>query len=424
MGFRRSSEKYHLYDHCACDIVNADLEKLSSFDFSLTGIVWRAMKLEEFQAKKLFRKYGIPVPDGIMVTTAEEARSAAEKIGCPVVIKAQVQAGGRGKAGGVKVAGTPAEAYIAANSILGMDIKGFKVERLLVDPAVSIAGEYYVGITIDRSKKLPVIMVSASGGMDIEKVAAETPEKIFFKEINPERGLRSFEAKRLAFRLFQSKKQALSAASIMVQLWECIHGSDASLAEINPLAELKDGSIVALDAKIVLDDSALFRHPVEEGQWLPSPSEEKEYNAKKHGLSYVQLEGEIGCMVNGAGLAMATMDVIKHLGGTPANFLDIGGSSSPEKVIHAMELLVSDSNVKAVFINVFGGITRCDDVARGLVAALKEIQTDLPLVVRLTGTNEEEGIRILSEYGITALKNMTEGAREAIRLARKEGGSR
>ena len=382
------------------------------------------MKLEEFQAKKLFRKFGIPVPDGIMVTTAEEARSAAEKIGCPVVIKAQVQTGGRGKAGGVKLAGTPAEAYIAADSILGMDIKGFKVERLLVDPAVSIAGEYYVGITINRSKKLPVIMVSASGGMDIEKVAAETPDKIFFKEINPERGLRSFEAKRLAFRLFQNKKQALSAAKIMVQLWDCIHGSDASMAEINPLAELKDGSIVALDAKIVLDDSALFRHPVEEGQWLPSPSEEKEYNAKKHGLSYVQLEGEIGCMVNGAGLAMATMDVIKHLGGTPANFLDIGGSSDPEKVIHAMELLVSDSNVKAVFINVFGGITRCDDVARGLVAALKEIQTDLPLVIRLTGTNEEEGIRILSEYGITALKDMTEGAREAIRIAGEEGGSR
>ncbi len=379
------------------------------------------MKLEEFQAKKLFGEYGIPVPDGIMVTTAEEARSAAEKIECPVVVKAQVQAGGRGKAGGVKLARTTAEAYMAAESILGMDIKSFKVERLLVDPAVSITGEYYVGITIDRRKKLPVMMASASGGVDIEKVAAETPDQIIFQDINPERGLRSFEARQIAFLLFPDKKKALAAASIMMKLWDCFHGLDASLVEINPLAELEDGSIIALDAKIVLDDNAMFKHPVMEEMRLPTPSEKKELDAKSHGLSYVQLEGDIGCMVNGAGLAMATMDIIQHLGGTPANFLDIGGSSSPEKVIHAMELLVSDSNVKAVFINVFGGITRCDDVATGLVAALQEIRTDIPLVIRLTGTNEEEGIRILSDFGITALKDMTEGAREAIRLA-GEGG--
>lgn len=381
------------------------------------------MKLEEFQAKRLFRDYGIPAPEGVMVTTAEEARSAAEKIGCPVVIKAQVQAGGRGKAGGVKLAGTPAEAYMAADSILGMDIKGFRVERLLVDPAVSISAEYYVAITIDRRKKQPVMMVSASGGMDIEKVAAETPELIFFQEINPERGLRSFESKQLAFKLFPDKKKAIAAASIMEKLWKCFHDVDASLAEINPLAELKDGSIIALDAKIVLDDNAMFKHPVMEELRLPTPSERKELDAKNHGLSYVQLEGEIGCMVNGAGLAMATMDIIKYLGGTPANFLDIGGSSSPEKVIHAMELLVSDDNVKTIFINVFGGITRCDDVANGLVAALQEIKTDLPLVVRLTGTNEEKGIKILSDFGITAMKDMTEGAREAIRLAKEGGGS-
>ena len=381
------------------------------------------MKLEEFQAKKLFREYGIPVPDGIMVTTAEEARSAAEQIECPVVVKAQVQAGGRGKAGGVKLVKTPAEAYMAADSILGMDIKGFKVERLLVDPAVSIAAEYYVGITFDRRKKLPVMMVSASGGVDIEKVAAETPEQIFFQEINPERGLRSFEAKQLAFQLFADKKKALASASIMMKLWDCFHGIDASLVEINPLAELEDGSIIALDAKIVLDDNAMFKHPVMEEMRLPTPSERKELDAKSHGLSYVQLDGNIGCMVNGAGLALATMDLIKYLGGSPANFLDIGGSSSPEKVIHAMELLISDSNVKAVFINVFGGITRCDDVANGLVAALQEIRTEIPLVIRLAGTNEEEGIRILSDFGITALKDMTEGAREAIRLAEEGGDS-
>ncbi len=381
------------------------------------------MKLEEFQAKKLFREYGIPVPDGTMVTTAEEARSAAEQIECPVVVKAQVQTGGRGKAGGVKLANTPAEAYMAADSILGLDIKGFIVERLLIDPAVSIAGEYYLGITFDRRKKLPVMMASASGGVDIEKVAAETPERIFFQEINPERGLRSFEAKQLAFQLFADKKKAMAAVSIMMKLWDCFHGIDASLVEINPLAELEDGSIIALDAKIVLDDNAIFKHPIMEEMRLPTPSEQKELDAKSHGLSYVQLDGDIGCMVNGAGLALATMDLIKHLGGTPANFLDIGGSSSPGKVIHAMELLVSDSNVKAVFINVFGGITRCDDVANGLVAALQEIKTDIPLVIRLAGTNEEEGIRILSDFGITALKDMTEGAREAIRLAGEGGDS-
>ncbi len=381
------------------------------------------MKLEEFQAKILFREYGIPVPDGTMVNTSEEARSAAEQIGCPVVVKAQVQAGGRGKAGGVKLAKTPAEAYMAANAILGMDIKGFIVERLLVDPAVSIAGEYYVGITFDRRKKLPVMMASASGGVDIEKVAAANPEKIFFGEINPERGLRSFEAKQLAFQLFTDKKKALATASVMMKLWDCFHGVDASLVEINPLAELEDGSIIALDAKIVLDDNAMFKHPIMEEMRLPTASEQKELDAKSHGLSYVQLDGNIGCMVNGAGLALATMDLIKHLGGAPANFLDIGGSSSPQKVIHAMELLVSDSNVKAVFINVFGGITRCDDVANGLVAALQEIKTDIPLVIRLAGTNEEEGIRILSDFGITALKDMTEGAREAIRLAGEGGDS-
>jgi succinyl-CoA synthetase beta subunit len=377
------------------------------------------MKLEEFQAKELFREYGIPAPEGVMVTSVEGAMTASEAMSCPVVVKAQVKTGGRGKAGGVKLARTPEEVQEAADSILGMDIKGFRVERLLVDPAVPIAAEYYVGITIDRKRKIPVMMASASGGMDIEKVAAETPELIFFQAVNPERGLRMFEAKKLAFRLFADRKKVMAAASIMVKLWNCFNDLDATLAEINPLALLEDGSITALDAKIVIDDNALYRHPGMEEMRLPTPSEKKELGAKSHGLSFVQLEGEIGCMVNGAGLAMATMDVIKHLGGTPANFLDIGGSSSPEKVVHAMELLVSDSNVKSIFINVFGGITRCDDVANGLVKALSEIDLQLPMVVRLTGTNEEEGIAILSDHGINALKDMTRGAEEAIRLARE-----
>jgi succinyl-CoA synthetase beta subunit len=380
------------------------------------------MKLEEFQAKKLFRGCGIPAPEGVMVTSVDDALKAADEIGLPVVVKAQVKTGGRGKAGGVKLAKTRKEVSQAAGSILGMDIKGFEVERLLIDPAVPIAAEYYVGITVDRKSKLPVMMASASGGMDIEKVASETPEKIFFQPIDPERGLRAFEAKKLAFKLFSDKNKVMKASSIMVRLWKCFNSLDATLAEINPLAELEDGSIIALDAKIVTDDNALFRHSEMEEMRLPTPSEKKELGAKSHGLSYVQLEGEIGCMVNGAGLAMATMDVIKHLGGTPANFLDIGGSSNPEKVVHAMELLVSDENVRSIFINVFGGITRCDDVANGLVKALSRIDLKLPMVVRLTGTNEEEGIRILADEGITALSDMTEGAREAIRLAREGGG--
>ncbi len=382
------------------------------------------MKLEEFQAKKLFDEHGIPVPRGRMVTTVSGAEAAAEELGCPVVVKAQVKTGGRGKAGGVKLARTPREAGEAAGKILGMNIKGFVVERLLVDPALSVAGEYYLGITVDRKRKVPVMMVSASGGMDIEKVAAETPEKIFFHPVDPHKGLRFFEAKEMAFKVFQGKKNALDAASVMVKLWRCMNSLDATLVEINPLARLEDGMIIALDAKMVIDDNALFRHPDLESLRLPSPAELKELEARKHGLSYVRLDGEIGCMVNGAGLAMATMDVIKHLGGTPANFLDIGGSSNPEKVVHAMKLLVSDDNVKVIFVNVFGGITRCDDVANGLVKAVSTVDLKLPMVVRLTGTNEVEGIKILSEHGIKAFGDMTEAAREAILLAGKGGAGR
>jgi succinyl-CoA synthetase beta subunit len=379
------------------------------------------MKLEEFQAKALYGRFGIPVSQGVVVSTPQEARVAAEKVGLPVVVKAQVQAGGRGKAGGVKLAKTYEEVLEHTARILGMTIKDCVVERVLIDPAVPIVGEYYVGITVDRRIKTPVLMASASGGVDIEKVAAETPEKIIFHPIRAELGLRPFEARQIAFRLFPAREKAMAAADILVRLWRCYDGTDATLAEINPLVELKDGSILAIDAKMVLDDSALFLHPDLEEMRIATPDEAKELEARSHGLSYVRLDGEIGCMVNGAGLAMATMDVIKHLGGTPANFLDIGGSSNPDKVVYAMKLLVSDANVKAIFINVFGGITRCDDVARGLVRALEQLDTHLPFVVRLTGTNEEEGRRILSEAGISETSDMTEGARRAIALARGEG---
>ncbi|MBN1434465.1 ADP-forming succinate--CoA ligase subunit beta [Candidatus Fermentibacterales bacterium] len=375
------------------------------------------MKLEEFQAKALFRQYGLPVPEGLVATRVEEAVSAAERLGLPVVVKAQVKAGGRGKAGGVKLVRTVEECREAASGILGMTIKGYPVERVLVDPAQSIGSEFYVGITTDRRKRRPVLMTSASGGVDIEEVARSTPERIFFHTIDPRYGLRSFEARGMAFRLFDSKEQVLACARIMVDLWRCFDGCDASLAEINPLALLTDGSLVALDAKIVLDDNALYRHPDFEELRLPTDEERKEQEAKRMGLSYVRLDGSVGCMVNGAGLAMATMDLIKHLGGTPANFLDIGGSSSPEKVVGAMKLLMRDSNVRSVFVNVFGGITRCDDVARGLVEALGSMGDPPPMVVRLTGTNEREGVRILSETGISATSDMTEGARRAIGLA-------
>ena len=298
-----------------------------------------------------------------------------------------------------------------------MDIKGFTVDRILITPAVDIQDEFYVGITIDRRRKGPVLMASPAGGVDIEKVASETPEKIFFHNIDPQYGLRQFEAKAVAFKLFPDKKQALTAMSIMVNLWKCFRSTDASLAEINPLVRLTDGSILAIDAKIVLDDNALYLHPALEELRLPTEDEIKELAAKEYGLSFVQLDGEVGCMVNGAGLAMATMDLILHLGGRPANFLDIGGSSNPDKVIKAMELLVSDPNVKAIFINVFGGITRCDDVATGLIRALEVVKTDLPLVVRLTGTNEDEGRAILAEAGIEATTDMMEGARKVLALA-------
>ena len=379
------------------------------------------MKLEEFQAKKLFREFGLPVPDGELATTPAEAVAAASRLGVPVVVKAQVKTGGRGKAGGVKLAPTPEEAQRAAVDILGMDIRGYRVERVLVDPAVDISGEFYAGITIDRRRRTPVLMVSSSGGVDIEQVARETPERIVIHPIDASTGLRLFEARGVAFGMFDEKSTALEFAGILTRLWECFDGTDSSLAEINPLALLEDGSLMALDAKIVLDDNALFRHPDYEGLRLPDEEERRELQAREQGLSYVRLDGDVGCMVNGAGLAMATMDLIKHLGGSPANFLDIGGSSSPEKVVHAMDILLSDSNVRSVFVNVFGGITRCDDVARGLVEALQKISSPLPLVVRLTGTNEKEGVEVLSRQGIEATSDMTGGAKRAILLAGSGG---
>ncbi len=381
------------------------------------------MKLLEYASKEVFRRFGLPVQEGKLAYTPEEARRAAEGLKPPYVVKAQVPVGGRGKAGGVKLAQTPEEVEEKARQILSLTIKGVPVKKVLVTEAADIAHEYYLGVVVDRRNNQPVIMVSAEGGVDIEEVARTKPEAIHKLAVDPVWGLSDFQARQLAFRLFSDKKKALKAAGIILKLYRAFREVDAQLAEINPLVETPEGELLAVDAKIVVDDNALFRHPDLEEMRDMDYEEPKELEAKAADLSYVKLEGNIGCCVNGAGLAMATMDVIKHFGGEPANFLDIGGSSRPEKVIKAMEIITSDPNVKVIYFNIFGGITRCDDVARGLVEAFRTMEIRVPLVIRLTGTNEEEGRRILEESGIPlhTARTMSEGAQKAVALAQQSG---
>ena len=360
-------------------------------------------KFLEYRGKEFFKEAAIPVPDGVVVSTPEEAEEAARKIGKPVVVKAQVLAGGRGKAGGVKLAKTKAEAIAAAEQILGMEIKGLTVEKVLVAEAVNIEKEYYVGLINDRNTKSVTLMVSAEGGVEIEEVAKVSPEKIIKMTIDPTMGLMDWQARKVALQLFKEPSQVRQAAAILVKLYQLYVDTDSSLAEINPLVLTPDKKVVAIDGKINFDDNALFRQPEVLSMREVTPDEKKEIEASAKGLSYIKLDGNIGCMVNGAGLAMATMDMIKLYGGEPANFLDIGGSSNPEKVVEAMNILLSDINVNAVMINIFGGITRCDDVARGLVIALDEIKTEIPIVIRLSGTNAKEGLEIIKDYGLTGL---------------------
>ncbi|MCK4352340.1 ADP-forming succinate--CoA ligase subunit beta [candidate division WOR-3 bacterium] len=385
------------------------------------------MKIHEYQAKEIFQKYGIPVPFGKVAYTPEEARKIAEEIGEPVVIKAQVLVGGRGKAGGIKIAKTPDEAQEAASKILEMDIKGEIVKKVLVTKAIDIESETYLGIIVDRGSKKPVIMVSAAGGIDIEEVARETPEKIHKFAVDPSTGLLLHQARELCFKIFEDPKIATKSSAILLKLYEAFIKSDASLAEINPFVVSTTGEVWALDAKINIDDSSLYRHEdieaMRESQSIGT-DEATEIEAKQKNLSYVKLEGNIGCVVNGAGLAMATMDLIKRYGGEPANFLDIGGSSSPEKVTNAMDILLRDKNVKAVFFNIFGGITRCDDVAKGIIEAISKMSISLPIVVRLTGTNESlaRDILTLNQVPGTALipaSSMAEGAKKVIELVKK-----
>jgi succinyl-CoA synthetase beta subunit len=377
------------------------------------------VKLHEYQAREIFRDFGIPVPGGELARSPEEAYRIAGEVGKQVVVKAQVHVGGRGKAGGVKLAKDPADAKEKTAAILGMNIKGLTVDKVLVAEAVDIKEEYYVGLLIDRRSQKPVIMVSPAGGVDIEQVARETPEKIFKSVIDPRYGLHQYQSLNLAMKLNPDMKKARVIAGIMRTLYSTFIHIDASLVEINPLVLTDRGEIWAIDAKINIDDSGLRKHPKIEAMRDVEAELPQEIKARESDLSYVKLDGNVGCVVNGAGLAMATMDLIKYYGGEPANFLDIGGSSSPEKVLAALEIIFSDPNVKVLLFNIFGGITRCDDVANGLVRALEKLDEQPPLVIRLTGTNEEEGVRILEGKGISATSSMDDAVQRAVDLARK-----
>jgi len=374
------------------------------------------MKIHEYQAKEIFQKFGIRTPRGRVARTAEEAEAVAREVGGAVAVKAQVHVGGRGKAGGIKVARTPAEARAAASQILGMDIKGLKVEKVLVEEASNIAKEYYLGVVQDRGAKAATMMGSAEGGVEIEEVARTNPDAIVKVTIDPFLGLRGYQAYATAKRLTgDAGPKARAVADVLGKIYQAFVAYDCSLAEINPFVETAAGDFIALDAKINIDDNALGRHPeLAEGRDDLAPTE---LRAKAADLSYVPMTGNVACIVNGAGLAMTTMDLIKLYGGEPANFLDVGGSSSPEKILTAMDIIMSSPGVKAVLVNIFGGITRCDDVATGLVQALQKKPLAVPLVVRLTGTNEEEAKAILKKAGIEAGADMDEAVKAAVKAA-------
>jgi succinyl-CoA synthetase beta subunit len=375
------------------------------------------VNIHEYQAKEIFRKYGIPIPPGEVAVTPEQAEAIARKFGTTVVVKAQVHAGGRGKAGGVKLARTPEDARAIAAQILKLTIKGLPVEKILVTPAAEIASEAYVGVIVDRASKRAVFMASPAGGIDIEEVAAKTPGKILRLPVDPRYGLQMFEAMQLAFFLYSDMKQVRAAAKILQQLYKAFSENGGSLAEINPLVTTPAGEVVALDAKMVIDDNELERRPDIAALRDESAEAPSEVAARKANLTFIKLDGNVGCVVNGAGLAMATMDLVKYYGGDPANFLDIGGSSNPEKVVAALRIITGDENVKAILFNIFGGITRTDDVANGIVTAIKQNPLKVPLVIRLTGTNEEIAVKILSENGLSAMTDMDEAVKKAVSLA-------
>jgi succinyl-CoA synthetase beta subunit len=388
------------------------------------------MKVHEHQAKEIFRKYGLPVPRGYPAFDVKEAVEAAEELGTwPVVVKAQIHAGGRGKAGGVKLAKSIEEVGQIASELLSKKLatfqtgpEGLPVSRLYIEEATAIDKEFYVAITLDRSKSKPIIMVSAAGGMEIEEVAATNPEAIITQTIEPFIGLRSYHARELALKLGLPKNLLNKAASIFTTLYKIYIELNASMVEINPLVLTKDGNIVILDAKIEFDDNGLFRHPEIMEMDDPTQISPLEVEAKKFNLNYIKLDGNIACMVNGAGLAMSTMDTIKLAGGEPANFLDVGGSANATQIANAFKIILSDPNVKAIFINIFGGILRCDRLAEGIITAAKEVSINVPVIVRMEGTNVELGKKMLQESGLPLITadTMWEGALKAVEAANKQ----
>jgi succinyl-CoA synthetase beta subunit len=372
------------------------------------------MKLHEYQSKQIFARYGIPIPKGKVASTAEDARTIATELGGPVVIKSQVLVGGRGKAGGIRVAKDARSAEDIATQILAMEIKGLPVRKVLVDEAANISKEIYLGITNDRAVRKPVMMASSAGGVEIEEVARTSPEKIIKEHIDPLLGLKDYQSRDIAIAIDLPKQHWKLFSQIANGLWRAYQDCDATLAEINPLVITEDNRLLALDGKMLLDDNALFRHSdLSELRDLDieAPSE---IEARKYGLSFIKLDGNIGCMVNGAGLAMTTMDIIKLFGGEPANFLDIGGGAGSDKVAAAMRIILTDPNVKTVLLNIFGGITRCDEVARGILFALDEVKPQVPIVVRLVGTNAEEGRKLISDANMITADTLADAAQKAV----------
>jgi succinyl-CoA synthetase beta subunit len=378
------------------------------------------MKLHEYQSKQIFAKYGIPIPKGRVAATASEAKAIAEELGGRIVIKSQVLVGGRGKAGGVKLAKDPEEAEQFAAQILAMEIKGLPVRKVLVDEAAAIENEIYFSITNDRAARKPVMIASAAGGMEIEEVAAKTPEKIIKIHIDPLLGLRDYQARDIAASIDLPRDYWKDFNKIAISLWQVYKETDASLAEINPLVITKDKRMIALDGKMIIDDNAMFRHADLAEMRDIDEEAPAEVEARKYGLSYIKLDGDIGCMVNGAGLAMTSMDIVKLFGGEPANFLDIGGGAGADKVAAAMRIILSDPNVKAVLFNIFGGITRCDEVARGILTAMKEVKPKVPMVVRLVGTNAEEGRKLLADAKMITAETLADAAKKAVAAAKEK----
>ncbi len=376
------------------------------------------MNIHEYQARDIFRGHGLPVPEGRVATTADEAVTHAAALGLPVMVKAQVLTGGRGKAGGVKFCPTEADVRKHAGAILGMDIKGHTVRRVLVTPAADIATEFYLGVLIDRRTRRPLVIASAAGGVDIEEVARTAPEKIIQHTIDPRYGLLDHEALALGLRLAPGDlPRARQLGAALQKLYIAFLAADASLAEINPFIFTPDGRGLAIDAKVNLDDNALDRHPDYPALRDLDAEDAAERAAREAGLSFVKLDGNVGCLVNGAGLAMATMDLVQYYGGMPANFLDIGGSSNPEKVVNALRIILGDPRVEVILFNIFGGITRCDDVAAGIIEATRRLQIRVPIVVRLTGTNEEEARRLLADTPLVPAATMDEAVKKALELA-------